>query len=54
MRLGVVAGLMAVIALIWLASWVLGLPNTQLLATLLAVPYAGLTAYLAWERVRAR
>jgi hypothetical protein len=54
MRLRVVAGLLIAIALIWLASGILGLPVTQSLATLLAVPYAGLTAYLVWERVRTR
>jgi hypothetical protein len=53
MRLRFMAGLMVTIALIWLASWALDLPLTRSLATLLAVPYAGLTAYLAWERVRA-
>ena len=54
MRLRVMAGLMGAIALIWLVSWMLGLPVTRSLAMLLAVPYAGLTAYLAWERARAR
>ena len=54
MRLQLVAGLMAVIAFMWLVSWIFGLPATRSLATLLAVPYASLTAYLAWERVRAR
>ncbi len=53
MRLQVMVGLMVVIALVWLASWILGLPVTRSFATLLAVPYAGLTGYLAWERVRA-
>ncbi len=53
MRLRVMAGLMVAIALIWLASSILGLPVTRSLATLLAIPYAVLTAYLVWERVRA-
>jgi hypothetical protein len=54
MRLGLVAGLTGAIALAWLASWALGLHITQSLATLLVIPYAGLTAYLAWNRTRAR
>lgn len=54
MRLRVMIGLMVAIALTWLASWILGLPVTRSLAMLLAVPYAGLTTYLVWERVRAR
>ena len=54
MRLRVMAGLMAAIALTWWTSWILGLPVAQSLATLLAIPYAGLTAYLVWERIRAR
>jgi hypothetical protein len=48
------AGLMVVIGLTWLASFILGLPVTQAIATLMAIPYGGLTAYLAWQHVRAR
>jgi hypothetical protein len=47
-------GLMVALALIWLATGLLQLPVTQSLATLLAVPYGALTAYLVWQRVRAR
>ena len=54
MRLSFVAGILVAIALIWLASSIIGLPVTRSLATLLAIPYAALTAYLVWGRVRAR
>jgi hypothetical protein len=54
MRLNVMAGLTVIILLVWAASWVVGLPHTQLIAALLAIPYAGITVYLAWAQVRAR
>jgi hypothetical protein len=54
MRLSLVAGILVAIALIWLASSIIGLPVTRALATLLAIPYGLLTAYLVWGRVRAR
>jgi hypothetical protein len=47
------ASLTVAISVIWFGSWIFGLPVTQTLAALLVVPYAGFTAYLAWERVRA-
>lgn len=46
-------GLTAAIAVTWVASWIFNLPVTQSIATLLMVPYAGLTGFLAWQRVRA-
>lgn len=54
MRLPLMTGLTVAVFLIWLVSFILGLPATQILATLLLIPYAGVTAYLAWERVRTR
>lgn len=47
-------GLTAVILLVWLGSWAAGLQATQLLAMLLAIPYVGFTAVMAWGRVRTR
>jgi len=47
-------GLTVGISLIWLTSWMLGLTLTLMLATLLVIPYAGITAYLAWQQVRVR
>jgi hypothetical protein len=48
------AALMIGLAVIWLAAGIVGLPVTQSLAALLAVPYGSFTAYLVWARVRAR
>ena len=53
MRLRLMVWLTVAISVIWLASWMLGLPVTQSLATLLAIPYGATTAYLAWQHVRA-
>jgi hypothetical protein len=54
MRLRVMASMTAIILLIWLGAWLVGLPSTQWMAAMLAVPYAGFTAYLAYARVRTR
>jgi hypothetical protein len=54
MRLRSMTGATIGISVIWVGSWILGLPVTQLLATLLFVPYAGATVYLAWADVRSQ
>jgi hypothetical protein len=52
MRLSVIAGLTVIILLISAGSWLVGLRVTPLIAAALAIPYAALTVYLTWARVR--
>jgi hypothetical protein len=51
-RLRVIAGLTVILLLVSAVSWLAGLRLTPLIGAALAIPYAGLTVYLAWGRVR--